>query len=312
MSDIQEKTKSAEKPFECRVINYINPVLESAMYGTALDKDIIEFLNGFNHFDFDDHVLSLSKDKVVERVSDAENLFNEFDIRIRMQRLWTRVRQIQPDFEPSPVPFYFIYAGPKTSAKSLSGTAVVVNLGHFLSRANEYSRTQMLEQIESACIHEGVHVLLEQLRLSQRYSDLQEIMKIVWEDGLATFMEFVHDSETVAYYNDVDFWLNVLRDWLRTNGNEKQNERKVAIINRCLQNKIMCKIGQALVKRTRRDLKECKDLDELFTTLMFCSNGPAYHVGRFLWEREISQGGQLPELVKKGSGQVTDWILRLT
>jgi hypothetical protein len=295
-----------EHPATFPVYEYVTPLVE-ALDGKPIPAEVTTFLRAYNRFELEAYLKKIGEGEVRESVMKAHDLFDDFRVEERKDGILRTIHRIQPGVEIASYPFYFIYAGRSTSAKSIAGTACAVNLGYFapLETSRGYERAQVLEDIQSACIHEGVHVYLNQLKRGWKYSDLPSILRIVWEDGLASYIEPTHHPDTVRYYDDRRFWLDVLRRWIQAS----TNKEKEKLIGDCLGNKRLRDVAPGTILLAQKGLEQGNDLDELFTAIMFRKNGPAYHVGRYLWEREIGQGHSLPVLVMQGSDSVRDWIV---
>ncbi|MBD3329632.1 hypothetical protein GF357_04005 [Candidatus Dojkabacteria bacterium] len=290
-------------------MNYL-PTIKQGITDNNLPNEVGQLLSAFNNFDLKEHIKKTGIKKSAALISKAARIGEKIDLQEIEKETLQTVQKIQPNIKIKKFPFYFIYAGSGTDAKSFGGTAVVINLGYYAAQLKGAIKTNnkvpktVRDQILAASIHEGVHVFLNQLGLSWKHSNQDEIWNIIWEDGLATYMEPTHFGPSTDYYSENNFWLVIISKWL----DAKEDSKRKKVIYEALKSKVMKKIGQRQIQAAISSLKRGVKPEDIFTDLLFVSNGPAYHIGRFLWERELAKGKSLHELVEEGSSKVTGWI----
>lgn len=289
---------------EIQIISYLDGYQESFEQEVPLPEDLEKFLKKFNEYDLEEDIKERGRDTISSELEKVKQLVESGEMEGAFKRGIAIVQQVNPSVKIEDFPIYLIFAGRVTNARAMYG-GIVLNLGNLVNKP--LTQEQKIEAIESMAAHETVHRFIRQLGLKpEKSKDIDEdLLHTIWEEGLATTIETAHLPWHENIVNDSEFWIQAIRDWMNAKGdNQKRNE----ILNECYQRDSYKNWLDKKRKKFDKLSIGMRNNEEKFRELLTNSNGPAYHVGNVLWEKELKRGRNITELLMKGSGQIREWL----
>jgi len=302
MTDGWDQRENSESGIQ--VINYIDEYQTYFEQGIPLSEEVENFLKGFNEYDLQEDIKQRGRDTISSEVEKAKKLVESEETKDALKKGIAIAQQINPSVRIENFPIYLISAGRVTDAKSMYG-GIVLNLSTLVNKP--LTQEQTIETIKSITAHETVHRFIRQLGLKpEKNEDIDEgLLHTIWEEGLTTTIETVHHHWHEDMVNDSEFWIQAIRDWMNSKGDDKERER---ILNECYQRDSYKNWLDKKRKKFDGLSSDTRSNEEKFRELLTNSNGPAYHVGFVLWKRELDKGRNITELVLQGDSQIRSWL----
>jgi hypothetical protein len=268
------------------VFDYITPVAKALEQSTPLPGEVEEKLADYDvKFDLQEYVNEVGgKENALARVNSALEIFNEFDLAGRIDRIVERIEQIQPGQSLEPVPIKVGFVGDRGEGRSFEGTAIAVNMGGVAERLRRgvVSAENVDDRIEAICVHEGIHVFTEQLGVGSQDTNVP-LMGGIWVEGLTSYMvpELLGDLSIPD--DELEFWIGVLNKWVQT---KDQSERK-KVVRELLDTKGNDFIEASLIETSLARLNEDEYPTVILSNLLMRSKGILYRIGFEMWKHRI-------------------------
>jgi len=196
-------------------------------------------------------------------------------------------------------------------AKALHGQGCAININAL--KPTKVSNESPYQKILSYVAHESTHLFLQQLGkkpapFSIRNDPLDKgIYDFLWEEGLTTYIEPSHYRHHDIFIRDAKFWVDTIQDWLKA----EDSVTKEKLLRSCTRRESTISWFQDMSNSNEppnlEGLNE-KELDIMFLRMLTEMNGPGYHVGSYLWKKQVEKGRDLKELVMSGSDEMKKWI----
>lgn len=285
--------------------DYVEPVAR-ALQGEPLNPEVAKFLKEFDGFDLDREIEKEGKEKVTADVSKAQELLAAFGISSRITAIVDRVQQIQPDKKMRPVPIYLVYAKKNSGGTSLLGTAIVINIRETSRRveSGEVKDTaEALDRLERIAAHEGTHVFTTQLGLSP--DDVEyPLLKNMWGEGLASYIDGRTLKGLEIETEELRFWMGML--WQRAELPDYEQWKEV--VRRYIDPDVNPYIEKRNLIALQHKMEQGESPFWVAWELMSMRSGLFYFLCDRLWRYAIGKGKPLPELVRAGHEQMSEWI----
>ena len=220
-------------------------------------------------------------------------------------------QKINPDVPIKAFPIVFLFMPRYGDAKALHGQGCAININAL--KPTKVSNDPSYQKIVSYVAHESTHLFLKQLDkktppFSIRTDPLDKgIYDFLWEEGLTTYIEPTHYRHHEGFVQDAKFWINTVESWLKAE-NALVKER---ILKDCTKREATISWFEDMSSSKEApnlDGLNEQELDVMFLRMLTEMNGPAYHVGSYLWKKQIDKGKELKDLVMLGSGEMKKWI----
>lgn len=300
-----DQTESGEtSELEIQIVNYVDEYTDSFKKRTPLPISVEKFLKDFNSYDLEEDIKQRGRNTISSELEKVNQLLESQEVEKALREGISIAQQLSPLVKIETFPIYLICAGKITNARAMYG-GIVLNLTNLVNKP--LNKEETVEMIKSMTAHETAHRLIRQLGLKpERYSDIDEnLLHTIWEEGLTTTIETVHHPLHEDFVKDSEFWIQSIRDWMNTKGDdEKRGKILIECYKRDSFKKWLDKKGNKFEKLS----SDARSNEEKFRNLLTFSNGPAYHVGYVLWKRELDRGKNITELMLNGDSQVREWL----
>lgn len=308
MTDPNNTTREEEPlkdiTLEPGIYDFTPQIRDYIANGTPLSDEISTVLKTFNgYYDFDKDIERRGRDTLIREMDSASSVFNFDEAKIAVKKGLELTQRINPEVEIKPFPIVFLYIPHRGDATSLYHQGCGINIDAL--EENQFSKGTPFEKIISFSAHEGVHTFLRQLGKNSPErvkTSKEEIYSFMWEEGLATYIEPLHYRHHDHIFEDAKFWVKTISEWVNINDINIKKQLHKEIVSRpsFLQ-------WFSDMWGTRKPIPEKSD-DEQFSKMLRECNGPAYHVGAYLWNKQIEKGNSLKDLVMAGYGNIEQWI----
>jgi hypothetical protein len=275
---------------------------------TPISEETLNILRTFDReYSFEKDISKRGREPILKRFDTALELFDTGEAKEAVKEGLLYAQKINPDIEIKPFPVVFLFIPNKGHATALGGQGCAINIDAL--REKDYLKVTPYENIVSSVAHESVHIFLEQLDKKPSYSDIERpleerIYDFLWEEGLATYIEPHNYRHHDVIVKDVDFWIEVVKGWFKTD----EVEEKKKILRTCKERDSCVSWLKDMYSGNLEDLSPRGDVDDIFMRMLSEMNGPGYHIGAYLWEKQIENGNSLKDLVMKGSEQMKGWV----
>jgi hypothetical protein len=251
------------------------------------------------------------RDRVVEELDEASKYFDFTQAQQAVKEGLSLAQKINPDVPIKAFPIVFLFMPRYGDAKALHGQGCAININAL--KPTKVSNDTSYQKIVSYVAHESTHLFLKQLDkktppFSIRTDPLDKgIYDFLWEEGLTTYVEPTHYRHHEGFVQDAKFWINTVESWLKAE-NALVKER---ILKDCTKREATISWFEDMSSSKEApnlDGLNEQELDLMFLRMLTEMNGPAYHVGSYLWKKQIDKGKALKDLVMLGSGEMKKWI----
>lgn len=308
MTDPNNATREEEPlrdiTLEPGIYNFTPQIRDHIVNGTPLSDEISNVLRTFNRrYDFEEDVRRRGREELLSDVDSAIEVFDFESAQNAVKEGLSLSQTINPDVKLQPFPVIFLFIPHRGDATSLYHQGCGINIDAL--KENPFSKGTPFQKIVSFSAHEGVHTFLTQLgeNTPERTETLkEEIYSFMWEEGLTTYIEPMHYRHHDPIFEDAKFWIKTIAEWVNTNDADIKKQLHDEIVSRPSFTQWFRDMWG-----TRKPIPEKSD-DELFSQMLKENNGPAYHVGAYLWKKQIEKGNSLKDLVMAGSGNMEQWI----
>lgn len=302
---IPEKAPIAPIELEPGIYDFTPEIRDHLVNGTPFKPETLNVLRTFDQdYDFDEDMQERGKEVVLAELDNASTYF-DFEVAKQAVEEGLKMAQvINPDVPIKPFPVVFLFIPHRGDAKSLHAQGCGINIGVLKSR--RYDEEPTRQKIVSFTAHEATHTFLRQLgrapkagnRTTERAS-----LDFIWEEGLTTYVEPTHYLPHDAVEADGEFWVNIIKRWYNRKNLEDAQEIYEEIKGR--------PSFQTWYKYMYYNQPIPDDLEiseENFQTMLRKRNGIGYHIGSYLWKKQIEKGKSLKDLVMQGSDQMEEWM----
>lgn len=302
MIDQTESRETSE--LEIQIVNYVDEYTDSFEKGINLPTSIEKFLKDFNSYNLEEDIKQRGRDTISSELEKVNQLLGYEGIEKAFREGISIAQQLNPLVKIETFPIYLICAGKVTNARAMYG-GIVLNLTNLVNKP--LNREETIEMIKSMTAHETAHRLIRQLGLKpERYSDIDEnLLHTIWEEGLTTTIETVHNPWHEDFVKDSEFWIQSIREWMNAKGD---GEKRSKIIIECYKRDSFKKWLDKRERKLEKLFSDTSSNEHKFRELLTSSNGPAYHVGYVLWKRELEKGGDITELMLNGDSKIREWL----
>jgi thymidylate kinase len=273
---------------------------------TPISDETLNILRTFDReYSFEKDIEKRGKEVILKRFDTALELFDIEEAKEAVAEGLSYAQKINPEIEIKPFPVVFLFVPYRGDAKALHGQGCAINVDAL--RKNRLFEGTTYEKIVSYVAHESTHVFLGQLDKkppSENKSFEKGLYNFLWEEGLTTYIEPDSYAHHEVLKNDAPFWIGRINEWLKTD----DVERKKEILRECLERESTRAWLKLMNRENLREVNMDGDLDRIFFRGLTEMNGPGYHIGAYLWEKQIEEGNSLKDLVMKGSGEMEKWI----
>ncbi len=300
----QEEEPLKDITLEPGIYDFTPQIRDYIANGTPLSDEISTVLKTFNgYYDFDEDIIRRGRDTLIREMDSASSVFNFDEAKIAVKKGLEFTQRINSEVEIKPFPVVFLYIPHRGDATSLCWQGCGINIDAL--QENQFSSGTPFEKITSFSAHEGTHMFLKQLdkQMPERTETRkEEIYSFMWEEGLTTYIEPLHFRHHAPIFEDAKFWVKTISEWVNTSDINIKKQLHKEIISRPSFIQWFSDMWG-----TRKPIPEESD-DKLFCKMLKENNGPAYHVGAYLWKKQIEKGNSLKDLVMAGYGNMEQWI----
>ena len=293
------------------IYNLTIPIRNHLENDIPIPEEEMNVLKTFDkEYSFEKDIQERGREAVLQGLNEASKYFNFEEAKLATAEGLKMAQAINPDAPIKPFPIVFLYIPRRGDAKSLHGQGCGINIDAL--QPNNLNIETPFNNIKSYTAHESVHVFLRQLRRGDENRDKKNsfknrILDFIWEEGLTTYIESIHYPHHYDIENDALYWIDITNQWLNTTDSTKKD--------RIFEN----------VKRRPSFLRLLNDMyhkssvpssidasEDGFNSLIRDRNGVGYHMGSYLWKKELEkakqEGKTLKDLVMAGSSQMERWI----
>lgn len=271
-----------------------------------------EELNVLRTFDpeysFEQDIQKRGRQVILSELDDALKYFDFEEAKLAAQEGMKMAQIINPNIPIKPFPIVFLFIPHRGDAKALYGQGCGINIVALKNK--RYDVDPPREKIVSFTAHETVHTFLKQLGKQPKpgHRTWQKVAwDFIWEEGLATYVEPTHYFPHGAVESDGAFWVNTINRWFKS-----QSEEEVQEIFEEIKARPSFQTWYNYMYYNKPIPDDFKLSNENFLVLLRKRNGLGYHVGSYLWKKQLEeakQGGKgLKDLVMIGSDQMEIWM----
>jgi len=297
---------------ESGIYDFTKPIAEYLITKKPLTDEQTNVLRTFEpKYSFEEDIRKRGREKIIEEFNEANRYFNFEEAKRAVKEGLYLTQKINPDIKIETFPIIFLFNPKYGDAKALHGQGCAININAL--KENNLTNDTPHQKIVSYIAHESTHIFLKQLgkkppSFSIRKDPLKKgIYEFLWEEGLTTYVEPTHYRHHYTIIEDAEFWIKTINDWLDTNDPKAKED----LLNKCVQSPSTILWFNDMFKDreipTFKNVSE-KELDSIFLRMLTEGNGPAYHIGSYLWEKQIVKGKNLKDLVMAGSERMGEWI----
>lgn len=277
--------------------------------GIPLSDEVNNIMRTFDSkYSLDDDINKTGKETILNELTQSLEGFNLHDAAISVEEGIQMAQTINPDLKIEQFPIVFLWTPTSKGGTALHGQGCAINIGKL--KDSDYAGT-MYENIKEITAHEATHLFLQQLgvRPSQEEGKTlkKEVLDILWEEGLATYIESATSVSHKEIVADADFWLRMVNRWLDAN----TFKEKYDVLLESLEPKYIIWKENVLNRIHQRNLDPFS-IDQLLVTGLLRRPGIGYHLGSYIWEKQVEkamkEGRTLKDLVMAGSGQMEEWM----
>jgi len=294
------------------IYDFTDPIREYLINNTPLTGEQVNVLRTFKESSsLEDYIKERGREVILNEFNEASSYFNFEEAKVAVREGLSLAQKINPDVKIEAFPVIFLFNPKYGDATALHGQGCAINIKAL--KDSKYSKGSPYEKIVSFVAHESTHLFLKQLDKKPPPFYLNKdplengMYKFLWEEGLTTYIEPLHYRHHEVIVEDADFWINIINDWLKTN----DINLKTDLLNKCIQRPSGISWFKDMHKEKElpsfKNLNE-NQLDSIFLRMLREANGPGYHIGSYLWEKQIKEGKNLKDLVMAGSESMEDWI----
>lgn len=291
------------------IYDFTPDIKEYIKNGTPLSEEEQNVLRTFNNqYSFEEDINQRGKETILKELDDALKIFNFEQAKQAVAEGIKKAQEINPDVKIKPFPIVFLFIPRYGDAKAFEGKACGINIDALkLDPLRPYSP---YEKIKAYSEHEIVHIFLHQLNLDNNkninISPKKEILSVMWEEGLTTYMESNHYNHHKVIEEDAPFWISTINEWFQASYDKRKE------------------LFEVMKKRNsfKSFLLDTYNMDDLpdnvevsnasLIRLIEERNGIGYHIGSYIWKKQIEkakkEGKTLKDLVMGGSDQMEQWI----
>ncbi len=303
---------SLDLNLEPGIYDFTQATREYLVKGTPLSKEHEKVLKLFERrHTIDEIIEERGRERVIKELDEASKHFDFTQAQEAVKKGLSLAQKINPDVPIKPFPTVFLFMPRYGDAKALNGQGCAININAL--KPTDVSNDTSYQKIVSFVAHESTHVFLEQLgkktpSFSIRKDSLDKgIYDFLWEEGLATYIEPTHYRHHDRFVQDSKFWIDTIQGWLKADG----SMTKEKILKDSTKREITIFWFKGMSRSNKapnlKGLNE-EELDLMFLRMLTEMNGPAYHIGSYLWQRQIEKGNELKDLVMSGSDEMRKWI----
>jgi len=273
--------------------------------GIPLSEETVNVLKTFDpEYDFERDIEERGKDVVLADLDKASKDFNFEEAKQAVQEGLKMAQIINPDVPIKPFPVIFLFIPHRGDAKALHGQGCAINIG--VLKNKRYGEDSPRQKIVSFTAHEATHTFLKQLGKHPEPSNRtweRVSLDFIWEEGLATYVEPTHLLPHDAVEADGAFWVDILKRWYN-----RENEEEARKIFEDIKERPSFQAWYNYMYYNQPIPKDLEISEESFGTLLKKRNGIGYHVGSYLWKKQIEKGDSLKDLVMQGSQGINEWM----
>jgi len=273
--------------------------------GIPLSEETLNVLKTFDpEYDFGRDIEERGEDVVLADLDKASKDFNFEEAKQAVQEGLKMAQIINPDIPIKPFPVIFLFIPHYGDAKALYGQGCGINIGALKNK--RYGEESPRQKIVSFTAHEATHTFLKQLgkhpELGNRTWE-RVGLDFIWEEGLATYVEPTHFLPHDVVEADGAFWVDIIKRWY-----SRKSEEEAHKIYEDIKERPSFQVWYNYMYYNRPIPKDLDLSEESFETLLKKRNGIGYHVGSYLWKKQIEKGKSLKDLVMQGSHGINEWI----
>lgn len=285
------------------------PIREYIENGVSLSEEELNALKTFDKdYSFDEDIKERGRETVLNGLNEASKYFNREEALFAVNKGVRLAQMINPDIPIKPFPIVFLYIPFYGDAKSLHGQGCGINIEALGNK--RYNEDSPKQKIISFTTHETTHTFLKQLGKQPKSGHRtwrQKALDFVWEEGLTTYVEPTHYLPHDAVEADGEFWVDVINRWFNT----KSEEERHSIFEEVTTRPSFLTWYQYMYHKQSFP-SNLEISNRSFMVMLRDKNGIGYHVGSYLWKKELEkakqQGKTLKDLVMAGSSQMEQWI----
>lgn len=312
MPDVKENNKQdtdlKDITLEPGIYDFTTDIKEYIENGTPLSEEEQNVLRTFNrYYSFEKDIQKRGKEVILQELDEALEYFDFEQGKQAVAEGVKKAQEINPDVKIKPFPIIFLFIPNLGDARALDGQACGINIDAL--KPDSLRPYSPYEKIKAYSEHETVHIFLHQLNLDDqgiKMTPRKDILSFMWEEGLTTYMESNHYNHHEAIEADAPFWIRTINKWFQAPDDIRE------------------KLFEIMKNRPsfKTFFKDMYGLDELpddtevsndsLIRLIEERNGIGYHVGSYIWKKQIEkarqEGKTLKDLVMGGSSQMEEWI----
>ena len=268
-------------------------------------EETLNVLRTFDEeYDFDRDIKERGKDVVLAELDKASEYFDFEEAKQAAQEGLKMAQIINPDIPIKPFPVVFLFIPHRGDAKSLHGQGCGINIG--ILKSKRVSEDSPRQKIVSFTAHEATHTFLKQLgkRPEGGHKTWRKAaLDFMWEEGLATYVEPTHYLPHDAVESDGAFWVDVINRWYN-----RENQGEAEKIYEEIRARPSFQTWYNYMYYNQPVQDNFKISEESFQTMLRKRNGIGYHVGSYLWKKQVERGNSLKDLVMQGSDVMEEWM----
>ena len=258
-------------------------------------------------YSFEEDIQERGRDAVLKGLNEVSKYFDFEEAKLAATKGLKMAQVINPDVPIKPFPIVFLYNPFHGDAKSLYGQGCGINIAALKNK--RYGEEPQREKIVSFTAHEATHTFLEQLGVRPKPGNRTNkkcSFDFIWEEGLTTYIEPTHYLPHDDVEADGAFWVDIINRWYKAQTPEEDKQIYEEVVNRH-----SFKTWYHYMYYNEPIPINLELSEKNFQTMLMKRNGIGYHVGSYLWKRELEKGKTLKELVMAGSGQMEEWMKEL-
>ncbi len=313
MSDIKENlqrnTELNEIALEPGIYDLTTSIRGYLENSIPIPEEELKVLKVFDpEYSFEEDIEKRGKEKILQELNVASENF-DFNKAVIASKDGVKIAQaINPDIPIKPFPIVFLFNPIRGDAKSLYGQGCAINISYLRKRRGGDNSTEV--KLLSFVAHESVHTFLRQLGKNPetRHSSWEKLAwDFMWEEGLTTYIEPYHYLPHDAVEADGKFGVKIINRWFKSENEVERNE-----IFEELKNRDSFKQWYNYMYNGKPIPDNFEANNKNFLTLLSKRNGLGYHIGSYLWKKELEiakkEDKSLKDLVMIGSSQMEEWM----
>ncbi|MBP6976493.1 hypothetical protein KBB42_02770 [Candidatus Dojkabacteria bacterium] len=301
----QEKEPIRDIRLEPGIYDFTPEIRDHIINGTPFNLETLNVLRTFDQeYDFDLDIKERGKQVVLAELDKASEYF-DFEIAKQAVNEGLKIAQIiNPDVPIKPFPVVFLYIPYRGDAKSLHGQGCGINIGILKNKRHDEDPSR--QKIVSFTAHEATHTFLKQLGQHPEAGNRtwrKAALDFIWEEGLTTYVEPTHYLPHDTVEADGAFWVDIINRWYN-----RQNQEEAQKIYEEIKARPSFQTWYNYMYYNQPIPDDLKLTEENFQTMLRKRNGIGYHVGSYLWKRQLEKGKPLKDLVMEGSKDMDEWM----